>query len=141
MMGYRLLIVLVSAGVAAGCDPAAEGVFGVTPGGAVSSTTLSFIVQPSTLRPATVMTPPVRVAIQNSTGATIPTASNNVTVTITPGTGTAGAVLSGTLTVTAVNGIAVFPNLIVDRSGAGYTLTASAPNVVNARSAPFNVNP
>lgn len=87
------------------------------------------------------MTPSVQVAVQNASGTTITTATNAVTVTLTPGTGTSGAVLGGTRTVNAVNGVAAFPGLTVDRSGVGYTMTASATNVTSGTSAQFSVNP
>jgi len=53
--------------------------------------------------------------------------------TLLPGT------LSGTKTVTAVNGVATFSNLSIDQLGNGYTLVVSAANVSGAESAPFNI--
>jgi hypothetical protein len=46
-------------------------------------------------------------------------------VTISIGTKPVDGTLSGTLTVTVVNGIATFSDLSIDQSGAGYTLHAT----------------
>jgi hypothetical protein len=62
-----------------------------------------------------------------------------VTIAIKPGTGTAGAVLGGVLTVNAVNGIATFSGLNIDRIGIAYQLTASAAGLTGADSAAFNI--
>jgi hypothetical protein len=48
--------------------------------------------------------------------------------------------LSGTTTVTPVNGVASFANLSINNPGVGYTLAASATGRAGATSAPFNVN-
>lgn len=59
-------------------------------------------------------------------------------VTLTLGTNPSGATLGGTTVVNAVNGVATFNNISVNRSGTGYTLVARS-NVGNVTSAPFNV--
>ena len=43
---------------------------------------------------------------------------------VKPGTGTAGSYAVGTQTLNAVNGVATFTNLAVDRGGTGYVLKA-----------------
>ena len=50
-----------------------------------------------------------------------------VTASIPHGTGTAGAVLSGTTSVSAVAGVATFTDLSIDQPGAGYRLQFSHP--------------
>lgn len=50
-----------------------------------------------------------------------------------------GGQLDGTITVTAVDGVATFDDLVIDRSGAGYTLEASAASLTAALSGPFDV--
>ena len=65
--------------------------------------------------------------------------TTQVTLAITGGTGTAGAVLSGTTTVTVVNGWATFSGLSIDSAGSGYTLAATAPGVSSTISSLFNV--
>lgn len=140
-MSLRLLACAAVAVLTAACDDygSANGIYGTSPG--TGSTKLGFTVQPSTVAAGAAVTPAVQVAVQNASGATIANATNVVTITLTPGTGTSGAILGGTRTVTAVNGVAAFPGLTVDRSGVGYTLTASATNVTGAISAQFSVNP
>src|SRR6185295_19195557 len=45
----------------------------------------------------------------------------------------------GTLTRSAVNGVATFDNLKIDRAAVGYTLRAFAANLTSATSQPFDV--
>src|SRR6185295_4677299 len=52
--------------------------------------------------------------------------SSTASVTVAIGTNPGGGTLSGTTTVSAVSGVASFSNLSIDKSGAGYTLTAAA---------------
>ena len=60
-------------------------------------------------------------------------------VTLTLGSGPAGATLSGVDTATAVSGIATFSGPIVDLIGASYTLKAAAASLPTATTSPFNV--
>src|SRR5204863_4656623 len=62
-----------------------------------------------------------------------------VTVAIKAGTGTAGAVLSGTATVSAVNGVATFSGLSIDKSGNSYQLHATDGALTAGDSSAFNV--
>ena len=79
------------------------------------------------------------VAIQDVFGNTVTSSTAPVTLAITPGTGTAGATLSGTSTVNAVNGVATFSSLSIDQAGSGYTLTVTSPGLTSATSASFTV--
>jgi hypothetical protein len=81
-----------------------------------------------------------RVTIQDASGNTVTTSSAAVTLAITSGTGAAGAVLSGTKTVNALNGIAAFSGLSIDKAGTGYTLTATSPDLTTTATAAFNVS-
>jgi hypothetical protein len=65
--------------------------------------------------------------------------SGPVTLAIKPGTGAAGAALGGTATVGAVNGVASFSGLSLDKRAAGYVLIASAAGVAPGESAIFVV--
>src|SRR6185503_2294479 len=49
--------------------------------------------------------------------------------------------LQGTLGVSAVNGIATFSNLRVDKPGVGYTLLAFSETLTDAVSTSFNITP
>jgi len=57
------------------------------------------------------------------------------------GTNPGGGTLGGTATVAAVAGVASFANLSIDKSGTGYTLTASATGPAAATSGAFNITP
>jgi hypothetical protein len=81
--------------------------------------------------------PGVSVAIVDASGAPLPAATNAVTITL----GNArGATLSGTSTQGAIGGVAIFPDLDVDRAAAGYTLVAAASGFADVTSAPFDVS-
>jgi hypothetical protein len=105
-----------------------------------SATKLAFTTQPSAINASVVnlVTQPV-VAVQDVDGNTITSSSAAVTLTITSGTGTSGAVLSGNVTVNAVNGVAAFSGLSINKAGSGYTLTATTGNFTVATSGAFNV--
>lgn len=81
---------------------------------------------------------PVKVAVRDETGATVTSATDAVTLSLenNPGSG----LLSGTLTVNAVAGVATFSNLRIDKSGAGYTLSATAGALSPATSEPFDIS-
>lgn len=64
---------------------------------------------------------------------------NSTQITVAIGTNPSGGTLSGTLTVTPNNGIAIFSDLSIDQAGTGYTLVASASGLSGATSNPFNV--
>ena len=102
--------------------------------GAASS--LAFVAQPVTSGPGEVM-PPVRVAIQDVAGNTVASATNSITVAINANAG--GGTLLGTETTPAVNGVATFADLRIDKTGAGYTLSASSAPLVNVLSEPFTI--
>ena len=102
-------------------------------------TTLAFSTQPSgAVAWSTFTTQPV-VVITDSEGNTVTSATDSVTVSITSGTGAAGASLFGTATVPAVNGVATFTDLSIKRAGTGYTLTASSGSLTSATSSSFNI--
>ena len=105
-----------------------------------TATILAFSTQPGTNNTAGAVfgTAPV-VRIEDASGNTVTTANNNITLAITGGTGTSGAVLAGTATLNAVNGVATFSGLSINLVGTGYTLTASASGLTGATSSAINV--
>ena len=105
------------------------------------ATTLKFIVQPSDVVVNTPIIPAVSVAVQTSTGVTVSSSSAQVTLSVEQGTGTNGAATTGTITATAVNGVATFNNVRVNTVGTAFKLAASAPALANGTSAAFNVTP
>ena len=109
----------------------------VSSGGNAVPVRLAFVSQPVTTAPGAPIVPPVQVAIQDGFGNTLTGSSMAVTLMLV--TNPTGATLSGTLTQSAVNGIATFANLSIDRIGSGYTLAASAAGVIGATSDAFDV--
>ena len=81
--------------------------------------------------------PPVVVAIRDVEGNTALWAEIPVTIALAANPG--GATLSGTLTVDAVGGIAIFDDLAIDRPGSGYSFAVTAGELPAAESAPFDV--
>ena len=100
---------------------------------------LKFQVQPTDVAPDAVITPAVEVALVDNADSVITGFVGDITLAI--GNNPGGGTLSGTLTVTAVAGVATFPNLSIDQQGTGYTLAASSPGTVPGAtdSAAFNV--
>lgn len=100
---------------------------------------LAFTMQPSSATAGVAIDPGVTVAIQNEAGDLVPDAANVVTVAIEKNAG--GGTMPGTVSVTAVNGVATFTNLRIDKAGTGYTLTATATGLTSATSSPFAIVP
>ncbi len=121
-------------GILAGDTLASTATVTFTPGAAAQ---LAFAVQPSSTPAGTSISPAVQVTVRDAFGNTVTGATNPVTLAI--GTNPAGGTLSGTTTVAAVNGVATFSNLGIDRAGTGYTLAASSGSLTGATSSTFNV--
>jgi hypothetical protein len=103
-------------------------------------TQLGFTVPPSAATAGATITPAVKVAGQDAFGNLVTTFTGSVQVVITPGSGTGGAILSGTTTASAVAGVATFSTLSIDKSGADYKLTASSGLLTSATSPIFAIN-
>jgi hypothetical protein len=101
--------------------PAAKVVFATSPSGASGGTV--FATQPV-------------VDVEDAGGNVVTTDTSSVTVAI--GSTTAGGVLSGTATVTAVDGVATFSGLSIDKAGS-YDLTATDGGLTSATTAAFTV--
>jgi hypothetical protein len=101
-----------------------------------SAANLAFITQPVGSSAGGVM-PAVRVAVQDAQGNIVANSTQSVTVAI--GTNPASGTLGGTLTVSAVNGIATFSNLSVSVAASGYTLTAAGGSLTTGTSSAFTV--
>ena len=63
--------------------------------------------------------------------------AGNITMSI--GVNPVGGRLSGTLSVAPVNGTALFGDLVISTSGAGYVLQATAPGATTASSNSFTI--
>ncbi|HTK10251.1 MAG TPA: NHL repeat-containing protein [Ktedonobacteraceae bacterium] len=77
--------------------------------------------------------------IDVGSGGTFTGETSTVSVAIKPGSGTSGAILGGATSVAAVNGVATFSNLTIDRIGTGYILTVSSRGVGSADTNAFTV--
>ncbi len=99
---------------------------------------LAFTTQPAASRPGFAIAPAVVVEVEDSFGHPVSSFTGPVTVAL--GTNPGSATLGGTVTVTAVAGVATFTNLVVSAGGDGYTLVASAAGLTAATSAPFVVS-
>jgi hypothetical protein len=95
---------------------------------------VAFTTQPSTATEG-VRIPVVRVAFVNESGAVQQGDTGRITLALKDGTGT----LSGTLAADAVQGVATFEDLVLDRPGSGFTLLATAGPAATAVSRPFAV--
>jgi hypothetical protein len=123
---------------AAGCDSRLEGgLVGVQRPG----THLVFQAQPTTVQVGAAITPVVQVAVHNDDAQVVSGSTAEITISIVPGTGTAGALLTGGEPQAASNGIVNFGNLRINTAGSGYQLLASSPGMASVASTPFTVNP
>lgn len=104
-----------------------------------AATKLAFTQVPVNTSAGSPITPAVKVAIQDAAGNTVTSATDAVTIAIgnNPNSGT----LFGTKTAGAVNGVATFAGLSIDRSGDGYTLAASASGLTGVTSPSFDILP
>jgi len=92
--------------------------------------------QPGNTAADQVISPAVTVRVMDQFGN--PAASTtNVTVAI--GNNPDGGTLSGTVTVAANHGVAIFSDLSIDKPGNGYTLIASATALTGTNSVAFNI--
>ena len=120
--------------------------------GSLSVTTSSFnVASPTAVATHLVVTaqPPATVAAgagfgltvnaETSSGAVDPTFNGTVTLSLANNAGGSGTVLGGTLTATAVNGVATFSGLTLNKPGNGYTLVVSTNGLTSATTVAFSV--
>ena len=107
------------------------------PPGPPVPTSLGFVQQPSNGTAGQPIDPAVQVEVLDNTGNPVTTSSAQITVRL--GNNPGNATLTGTLTVSAVNGIASFTDLRVSQGGTGYTLIASSSGLIDGTSSPFNL--
>src|SRR5207247_384261 len=106
--------------------------------GAMAGSQLVVTVPPTNTAAGAAITPAVQVAVQDALGNTVTSFSGTVTVTLAANPG--GGTLAGHPTVTAVNGVATFADLSIDRVSTGYMLQATGAGLTTA-SVPFDVTP
>jgi len=98
--------------------------YGSCTGATAVATSLGFGQQPSSTQVNGVISPPITVLVLDQAGNPMNTGTQAITLSFN-GTPPAGAVLSGTLTQNAVNGVATFNNLSINVVGS-YQLKAAA---------------
>jgi plastocyanin len=98
---------------------------------------LAFTAQPGVTAVGAAITPAVQVAVQTSSGTTVTSATDPITIAL--GSNPGSATLSGTTVVNAVSGVATFADLAISAPGGGYTLVASSGTLTGATSSPFDV--
>lgn len=106
----------------------------VVPGPA---TKLLYGVQPSNSTAGQSISPTVVVQVTDAYNNVVTSSSVSVTLAIgvNPGAGT----LSGTLTQAAASGLAIFSGISINKSGTGYTLSATSAGLSSVTSNAFNV--
>lgn len=100
---------------------------------------LAVATQPQGASPGVVLTTQPVVQVQSNGVLDATDNSTVITASIANGTGTSGAVLAGTTTVTAVAGVATFTDLSVDKAGANYQLRFTATGVPDITSGTFSI--
>jgi hypothetical protein len=104
----------------------------------VVPTKLVFTVQPSNVVAGAPIAPAIQVALQDAAGNVATTVTAPITIAIA--NNPRGGTLSGTRTMSTVNGVATFSDLTIDKSGVAYTLAASSSSLTGATSSAFNVS-
>src|SRR5438552_5024571 len=127
--GYTL-----TASAGGGLGPITSTPFDIVPGNA---TQLLFAGQPTSTVAGQTITPAVQVSGLDPAGNPVPTFAGTVTIAL--GNNPGGSTLGGTTTVTAVNGIATFGDLTLDKTSTGYWLTVTATGLSSARSDSFTI--
>jgi len=120
-----------------GLTSATSGTFNVT---VATASKLAFTTQPGGGAAGATWTTQPKVTVQDAFGNTITTSSASVTLTITSGTGTSGAVLTCTANPkAAASGVVAFAGCKINLAGSGYTLTATTAGLTNGVSTTFNI--
>ena len=126
----------VTAATGTGCTGAAR-----TGNGTVivfgPATKLGFSQQPTNEESATPIAPAVQVSVLDANNNVVANSSASITLAI--GTNPGGGTLGGTLTQNAVDGVATFANLTIDKIGNGYTLLATSTGLTQVTSSAFNI--
>src|SRR4029077_8214010 len=121
---------------ATGFSAVTSSAFDITPG---TATQLLFSQQPTSTVAGQPITPGVQVTAVDAGNNPVPGFTGNVTVAL--GNNPGGSTLGGTATVAAVNGVASFSTLTLDKTGTSYWLTASATGLNSATSSVFSITP
>ena len=106
---------------------------------ASTPTDLALTAQPSNANAGSPLSSQPVVRVTDLEGNLVTSSSPSVTVSITSGSGTSGATLLGTTTVSAVDGVATFSDLQINSAGTDYTLTVSSSGLTILVSSAFDI--
>ena len=102
-----------------------------------AATRLAFGQQPTNEVSTAPITPAVTVRVLDANDNMV--ANSSAPITLAIGTNPGGGVLSGTVTKNAVDGLATFNDLSIDKAANGYRLTANSGALTGATSNTFNI--
>ena len=106
---------------------------------ALPASKLGFSIQPADAIAGDAISPAIQVEVQDANGVRISDSRDPVTITFATNAG--GGTLRGTRQVNAINGIASFTGLWIDKSASGYTLSATSGSLTGATSSAFAIAP
>lgn len=101
---------------------------------------LAFTVNPSHSTAGVNIAPSIEVEVRDYNGSLVNTATNLITLSLQSDPSSGAATLSGTLSKVAVNGVAVFNNISIDKAFSGYTIVANSTGLNGATSSSFNIS-
>jgi prepilin-type N-terminal cleavage/methylation domain-containing protein len=104
-------------------------------GPVAAANTLTLAAMPTSVVAGSVITPAITVSVHDAAGLPVTTGGLPVTIALA----SSSAVLSGTLTVNTVDGVATFADLVIDESGAGFSFVASMAGAVTTTGPSFAV--
>ena len=120
----------------------AEVVVTLTPEPEPEAHHLEFVVQPSDAEEDEVISPPVAVGVVDAGGEVVPVSGVEIELELIKEDGKASKELEGERTRSTVDGVAVFPDLEVEKEEDGYRLRATArgrPELGSVDSDPFDI--
>jgi len=142
VMAVVLLTLSVAAcGTGTGQKTTTKAGFPMTNGVAGGAAALAFSTQPAQGISGVPFTPPLAVTVEDSSGKIVANSAAAVSLFFTTSSNTGGATLSGNTTVNAVNGVATFSDISIDKAGSYYSLTAASPGLASVISDTFPVKP
>lgn len=100
---------------------------------------LVFVQQPGSSAASNALASAITVQVLDASGNIVTTDSSSITLAIAINPGASS--LSGTTTINAVNGVASFTNISLNKAAAGYSLIATDRNLSAAGSTPFDISP
>jgi alpha-tubulin suppressor-like RCC1 family protein len=106
---------------------------------AAAAAKLAFSIQPTNSVAGDPLSPAVQVEIRDANDNLVTSARDEITIAF--GNNAGAGTLTGTKKVNAINGIASFSGLWINKMGPGYTLAATAAGLTAATSGAFTISP